>query len=210
MEAIARQSQNRVRNTQKFDTIYKRPANENMRDDLKLIKDIGKVKKVRRAGWVREGIRDAESVADHSFRVAVMALVFGQQLGVDTNKLIKMALVHDIAEGIKGDKIVERGIQIDGQAQEQKSREEIETLRQIFADITIVEELINLQSDKNSNEGKVLRQLERLEMAVQALEYEEEYGKDLSEFFENASHHIFHPYLKEILETVKNLRPKHF
>jgi len=34
-----------------------------------------------------------------------------------------------------------------------------------------------------SNEAKIFKQLDGLEMAIQALEYEEEAGKDLTEFF---------------------------
>lgn len=176
--------------------------------EVDFIKDIGKVKKVKRAGWVREGITNPESVADHSFRVAVMAMVFGDQFGIDTDKLIKMALIHDIAEGIRGDKVVERGNQINNQARDEKNRGEVETLRQIFADIPDAEKLIQLQADEKSKEAKILKQLERLEMAVQALEYEEEFGADLTEFFENASLRITHPYLKDILDTVKNLRSR--
>lgn len=175
---------------------------------VKFIKDIGKVKKVKRAGWIREGITNPESVADHSFRVAVMAIVFGDQFAVDTDKLIKMALIHDIAEGTRGDKVIERGSQVDNLARDEKNKEEVETLRQIFTDISGAEKLIQYQADENSKEAKILKQLERLEMAVQALEYEEEFGKDLTEFFENASLHITHPYLKDILDTVKSLRPR--
>lgn len=131
-----------------------------------------------------------------------MAMVFGEALGVDTNKLIRMALVHDIAEGVKGDIVVERGNQIDEQARQRKDAKEIEALRQIFSGVTAVDEIIDLQSHETSQEAQVLKQLERLEMAVQALEYEEEFEKDLSEFFDNAEQHITHPYLKEILQTV--------
>lgn len=174
---------------------------------IDFIKDVGKVKKVKRAGWVREGVANPESVADHSFRVAVMAMILGEQLGVDTDKLIRMALIHDIAEGVKGDKIVERGNKIDNQARQEKNREEIETLREIFSGIPSGEEFIQLQAGEESQEAKILKQLERLEMAIQALEYEEEFGKDLTEFFENASLHISHPYLKKLLDTVKRSRP---
>ncbi len=177
-------------------------------DLIYLIKNIGKVKKVKRAGWVREGINDAESVADHSFRVAVMTMVFGKKLGVNTDKLIKMALIHDIAEGVSGDRSFDRGSQIDHQAKQQNNKKEIETLRKIFAGIADLEEAIVLLSDRRSKEAKILKQLDRLEMAMQALEYEEEYGKDLTEFFDNASHYITHPYLVDLLDRVKSLRPK--
>lgn len=182
-----------------------------MRKIISFIKDIGKVKKVKRAGWVREGITNPESVADHSFRVTVMAMVFGKKLGVNTNRLIKMALIHDIAEGVLGDKIVERGNKIDSRTRDKKNQEETKTLKRIFANLQDSREIIRLQqeiTEEATQEAKILKQLERLEMAVQAMEYEEEFGKNLSEFFKNASFHINHPYLKKLLNTVKNTRPK--
>lgn len=180
-----------------------------MKNVIDFLKNVGRVKKIKRAGWVREGIAGCESVADHSFRVAVAAMVFGGKLGADTNKLIKMALVHDIAEGVAGDKVVERGEKIDNSARDKKNAEEIEILRQIFADIPDNNDFVKLQReiiDNKTHEAKIFKQLERLEMAVQALEYEEEYGKDLSEFFDNAAIHINHPYLKKLLEEIKKSR----
>ncbi|MEI6650453.1 MAG: HD domain-containing protein [Candidatus Moraniibacteriota bacterium] len=46
-----------------------------------------------------------ESVADHSWRVALMAFVVGDGLGlkIDFSRAMKMAIVHDIAESIAGD-----------------------------------------------------------------------------------------------------------
>jgi 5'-deoxynucleotidase YfbR-like HD superfamily hydrolase len=182
-----------------------------MKRYLDLIKSFGNIKKIKRQGWVREGIINDESVADHSFRVAIMAMFFGEKLDVDTNKLIRMALIHDVAEGIKGDKVVERGKNIDTQSREEKDKEEIEILKQIFGDIQEGEEFIKIQeeiSEGKTKEAKVFKQLERLEMAAQAFEYEEEYGKDLSEFFENTLLYISHPFLKELIETIKTIRSK--
>jgi hypothetical protein len=45
-------------------------------------------------------------------------------------------------------------------------------------------------------------------MAVQALEYEEETGRDLTEFFDNATMRIENEYLKKLLNEVKSSRPK--
>ena len=57
---------------------------------------VGKSKKLRRAGWVREKINNPESVAEHSFRVSILAMVLSDPLGLDKEKLIKMALLHDL------------------------------------------------------------------------------------------------------------------
>ena len=182
-----------------------------MKNHIDLIKKIGKIKRIRRSGWVRENIPDPESVADHSYRVAVMAMIFGKHLNTDVDKLIKMILLHDLGEGTIGDKVVERGVRVDSKSREKKDKEEVETIRQMFSSIENGNSFAQLQEESSrmqTREAKILKQLERLEMAVQALEYEEEYGKDLTEFFDNASMHINEEYLIKLLEIVKSLRPK--
>lgn len=182
-----------------------------MKREVDLIKDIGRIKKVKRSGWVREGIIDAESVADHSYRVAMMAMIFGKRLNVDVDKLVRMILLHDLGEGVIGDKVVERGTKVDAEARDKKDAEEVETIRQVFKDIPNSDTYIKLHKESSAmetREAKILKELERLEMAVQALEYEEEFGNDLSEFFVNAEMHINDKCLKEILETVISLRPQ--
>jgi 5'-deoxynucleotidase YfbR-like HD superfamily hydrolase len=179
-----------------------------MQNIIKLIKEIGKIKNVKRAGWVREGIKNPESVADHSYRVAVMAMIFGKDLNVNQDKLIKMALVHDLGEGSIGDLISQRGIKIDTKLRDAKDAKEAEAVRRVFSDN---EALYGLQKEflkVESNEAKILKQLDRLEMAVQALEYEEKTGKDLTEFFDNATMRIENEYLKKLLNEVKSSRPK--
>ena len=45
-----------------------------------------------------------ESVAEHSWRVSLMALLLEDEIqGVDFNKIIRMAILHDIGEAITGD-----------------------------------------------------------------------------------------------------------
>lgn len=54
---------------------------------------IGKLKVLKRSGWISQvGITEPESVADHSFRCAVLAMCIGDLTNVDTEKLIKMLL----------------------------------------------------------------------------------------------------------------------
>jgi putative hydrolase of HD superfamily len=63
-----------------------------------------KLKTVPRQGWINKlGIKDPESVADHCYSMAVMAMVFSDLKKLDTEKIIKMTLLHDLAEAITGD-----------------------------------------------------------------------------------------------------------
>jgi putative hydrolases of HD superfamily len=55
-----------------------------------------------RTGWVRSGVANPESIADHMYRMAVLALTTAGS-EYDQCKLVKMAIVHDLAEALVGD-----------------------------------------------------------------------------------------------------------
>ncbi|KAG0531994.1 hypothetical protein BDA96_04G069500 [Sorghum bicolor] len=82
-----------------------------------------RLKTTKRAGWVKRGVQGPESVADHMYRMGVMALVAADLPGVDRDRCVKMAIVHDIAEAIVGDITPS-----DGVPKEEKSRREKEAL----------------------------------------------------------------------------------
>ena len=62
------------------------------------------LKKIPRQGW-RNKLRmtNPESVADHCFSMSVIAMVLSDLQNLDTTKVLKMGLMHDLAESITGD-----------------------------------------------------------------------------------------------------------
>lgn len=65
--------------------------------------EAGHLKRTKRTGWWIAGVRDPESVAEHSFRTAVVAYVLAQMEGVDAHKAATLALFHDLPETRIGD-----------------------------------------------------------------------------------------------------------
>jgi len=66
----------------------------------------GGLKATPRTGWLDRGIPaiETESVADHTFRTALLAwLAASQEPGVDAGRVLEMALLHDLAEAVTGD-----------------------------------------------------------------------------------------------------------
>lgn len=64
------------------------------------------LKSIHRTGWLDRGISsaDSESVADHSLLTTIMAwLVAHDDVSLDANKVLQLALIHDVAESIAGD-----------------------------------------------------------------------------------------------------------
>lgn len=181
---------------------------------LNFFEMVGKSKRIPRTGWVREGVHDPESVAEHSFRVGVLAMVLTSELGynLDQGKLMRMALLHDLGEVITGDIVTERWDVIDIKRRDEKEQEEREGIREIFGKIgkgnkyvEIFDEMIG----RVTPEAKIFWQLDKLEMALQAYDYEKEQGKDLEEFFLSVGlHHVREPLLRRLFDALVKRRPK--
>lgn len=180
---------------------------------LDFFENVGKSKRVLRSGWVREKVNDPESVAEHSFRVGVLAMVISDKLNphLDKNKLIKMALLHDLAEVITGDEVIDRWGIIDVKKRDKREDIEEKGIRKIFDKIDQGDEFVGIFHEMISRltpEAKVFFQLDKMEMALQAFEYEKEQGKNLEEFFITASLYIKEPLLKKIFDEILKKRPQ--
>lgn len=177
-------------------------------DILKFARTIGQLKTIQRTGWVREGIQNPEDVADHSFRIAILAMVLGPKLDLNTERLVQMALIHDIGEITTTDIVVDRGLKIDINLKKEKEEKEAKALEEIFNPVNSTEasELYQEMIAQTTREAKIMRQLDKLEMVIQALEYEKEQGKKLDEFFQNAQLYITEPILKDIFEQIQKER----
>src|ERR1035437_6817797 len=91
------------------------------------------LKRTKRTGWLGKGISDSESVADHSLSVAALSMILAPKLDVDRDKLIKMALIHDIGESIIGDvQWYTPGKGIDKKVLAKKEKDEGEAVRKIL------------------------------------------------------------------------------
>jgi putative hydrolase of HD superfamily len=74
-----------------------------MRDIVNFLFEVGALKKIPRSGYKFLGT-GSESVAEHSFRVAVIAYVLARhELRADLQKVVLMSLFHDIHEARTGD-----------------------------------------------------------------------------------------------------------
>lgn len=176
---------------------------------VEFVKLIGKLKKVKRAGWVREMVKNPESVAEHSFRTIVLAMILAPNLKVNQEKLIRMAIIHDLGEVMVGDLVDERGTKIDFALRKSKEKKEEEAIADFFRKIEQKDEYLNLFSEmieRKTEDAKLFWEIDKLERTFQALEYEKEQKINLTEFFENADEQIKHPLLKGIVGELKKLR----
>lgn len=167
------------------------------------------LKEIKRAGWVREGVKDPEHVADHVFSVALMSYVMATEMGLNAERCAAMALIEDIAEAKIGD-IAVRPREKDQTA----SNAEKKRLEQ-----TGTEEMLSLLGEmpasrlgalwkelktESTEEAKLVKQLDKLDYIVQLVRYSEDLNdKAVDEFFETAGRVITIPEVRYAYESVR-------
>ncbi|KAI4314003.1 hypothetical protein L6164_026946 [Bauhinia variegata] len=143
-----------------------------------------RLKTTKRKGWMNHGIKGPESIADHMYRMSLMALIAGDLPGLNRERCIKIAIVHDIAEAIVGDITPS-----DGVPKAEKSRMEqaaLDEMCKILGGGMRADEIKELWTEYENNsslEANLVKDFDKVEMILQALEYESEHGKVLDEFF---------------------------
>lgn len=153
------------------------------------------LKGVTRAGWLRHGVPAPESVAAHSWGVAwlVTALL---PPGLDLGRALSYAVLHDLAEVRTGDITPHDGVSAETKAEVERAAMRGLT-RHLPAHVHATWLAYEAQSD---DEARFVRQLDRLDMAIQAVAYRE-HG-DLREFVRSAAEVIVHPTLVPLLDEL--------
>ena len=178
-------------------------------DDLSLFfHSVLELKSIKRAGWLSKvQVEDAESVADHTFSMAAMSMLLSDMLGFDTHKVIKMVLMHDLAESIVGDYMPG-----DVTAQKKLAKEK-KAMKFILSGLPkeIGEEYEEIWFEYLHNRTEIARfvhRMDKLEMALQANQYAKQGYADklLAPFFESAKTAVGDAG-DIVSEILKSLRP---
>lgn len=150
------------------------------------------LKSVKRAGWVSKvKIRDAESVADHTFSACAIAMLLSDMVGLNTERAMKMAILHDLAESRIGDYMPGEITLRQKLAQEKKAMKSI--LSGLPKKTRSQYEKIWLEYQLNKTSvAKIVHRIDKLEMALQANQYARHgYARNLFEpFFDSAKSSI--------------------
>ena len=156
---------------------------------LDLICEAGLLKRIRRSGWWVLGIKDGESVAEHSFRCAVIGYIIAKMEKVSPYKVLLMTLMGDLHEARINDlhKMAQRYVDFE-RAEDRALLEQIQDLP-----IAIKSEIVGLHKEyriQRSKESVIARDADILECLIQAREYQEHGFKQAEKFFQKAPQHL--------------------
>lgn len=162
--------------------------------------EVAGLKALVRAGWARRGIADPESVAAHSWGVGWLVLVLLPS-DLDRERALSYAVLHDLPEVRTGDLMPSDGVSTeDKHARERAAMQAICARLPGGAALLATWEAYEAQQDP---EARFVRQLDRLDMAIQAVAYEGSSSERLDEFLDSADAVIEHPALREVLEQLR-------
>ncbi len=136
-----------------------------------LIDYILKLKNIKRTGWISKAkILKAESVADHSYSLTALSMVFSDLLGLDTEKVMKLCIIHDLAESIIGDYMPEEISVLEKHIKEDNAMKLI--ISSFPSKIAILySELWKEYTLNQTKEVHLVKQLDKIEMFLQANQY---------------------------------------
>ena len=143
---------------------------------ISFLRFAGILKDLKRTGWVRKRVKRPETVSGHMYRMALAAYALSAASGVDTERCIRMALVHDLAEAHVGD--ITPNDPVSGKEKHMREREAMLRVKEML--------LVGLPGDPGAEmmhlweeyergetaEARFVKDLDKFDMVLQAAEYE--------------------------------------
>jgi len=134
--------------------------------DVELIYEIGCLRFVDRA-WKQFFGPNLQNVSEHSFRVVFVALMIArmEKRKVDESKIMKMALIHDLAESRTGD--------LHYLSKRYCKREEKGAAKDIFAKTVFEKDFVDLfeeYEERKSLEAKIVKDADNLDIDIEIRE----------------------------------------
>ena len=170
---------------------------------IEFLNTVERLKCNTRHSWTSSGRR--ESVAEHSWRLSVMALLCADEYpDLDINKLIKMCLIHDFGEALTGD--IPSFYKTE--ADEHREGRAVEQLLSLLPDTLRMElsALFAEMEERKTPEAKLFKALDNMEAVVSHNEadistwIEKEYSEILVYGADAAQ---WHPYTAALRETLR-------
>jgi putative hydrolases of HD superfamily len=154
------------------------------------------LKTIKRSGWIhKSNITSPESVADHSYSMCMMSMILAEIINLDSGHIMKMVIIHDLAESLVGDHMP------DDISSEEKQLVEDKAMKKIISKLpnSLRKNYLNIWNEYNDNitvNAKFVHSMDKLEMVLQAKEYE----------FEGYPKELLQPFIKSATDYISNER----
>ncbi|MEZ4225552.1 MAG: HD family hydrolase [Polyangiaceae bacterium] len=157
-----------------------------------------------RTGWLLRGVRPCESIADHCFGVALLAMMLADELrsegqSVNVEAVLRMAVLHDAPEARTGD--------VPMPSKTAEAARALDQLEDRLAQELLPPELVGYWREAEAGEtleARIVRAADKLQMMIKVMCYERTHRGDLHEFWENEKNfrHMDLPLARRLFERI--------
>lgn len=159
----------------------------NVDDLLTLIHSAERLEALPRTGWITCGVPSPESIAAHSYNVTLVALWIADHMDkqVNTEKLLRMALLHDFGESLLTD-IPSPVKHLIGMTRVREAEHRAAHTLLRHAPPRWAEDY-DAHSDPTTLEGRILKAADTIQMLAKSLQYHQQHRGDVSRLGHAAS-----------------------
>lgn len=142
---------------------------DKIKRDIEFLFEVGAMRNIERS-WKHQIGADFQNLNEHIIRVIWISFVLSKYEGGDINKIIKMALIHDLPESRTGD--------VDQLKKQFVKREEGSALNDIIEGTSLedIKTLWEEAEEKKTKEARIVKDADYLD---QQLELQEQYVKGI-------------------------------
>ena len=167
--------------------------------------ELGHLKRSKRTGWWLPGISDPESVAEHTFRTALIGYVLAQTEGADSGRTALLCLFHDTPETRVGDiPSVGRRYLTEAPARDVVADQVADLPEHLSHAIT---ELVDEYEAQESVESRLARDADKLECLLQAREYQSQGFERVAPWIDTSSAAVRSVTAKRIAAACQEVAP---
>lgn len=184
--------------------------------------ELQRLKNLERTGWMLRGLPPcSESIADHSFGVAVTAMLLADEIKsrgveVDAEKVLRMAIMHDWAEALVGD-LPRTATNYFGQEARANAEKRAFTDMTKSLSNTVKEKYLELNETYEKREcleSRIVKAADIVDLLIQTLAFERAGLRGLDEFWESTViidfklEGVVNDVVNEVIQAIVNERSK--
>jgi putative hydrolase of HD superfamily len=167
--------------------------------------ELGLLKRVRRSGWWHAGVRDPESVGEHSLRAAQLAALIAAEEGASPERAAFLALWHDTQETRTGDLPLTANDYLRKPQPRQITADQTAALPERSREL--VRAAVDEYETRESPEALCAKDADKLEMLLQALEYRDIGVRPVDEWIESARQGLKTETARKVAAAAMTLSP---
>jgi len=180
-------------------------ADEELEGLATFLYELGQLKRSKRTGWWLPGIKDPESVAEHSYRTAIIGHLLAVMEGADPARTALLCLFHDTQETRVGDIPSVGRRYLTAASNEQITSDQVAALPAEVGQA--VREVVEEYEARTSPEAQVARDADKLECLLQAREYEAQGYANVTPWVETSAAALRTVSAKRLAEACQHVPP---